>query len=80
MNNFKFSEKIPPVNIEVLVHLKNIESPDIVTHFLLLYLEKVIYLISPFKDFNWTYMSDSRHPKNYPCQVRLHLVEQLSRR
>jgi len=26
---FKFSEKVPPVNSEVLVHLKNIKSPDI---------------------------------------------------
>jgi len=25
---FKFLEKIPPVNSEVLVDLKNIESPD----------------------------------------------------
>ena len=26
---FKFYEKVPPVNSEVLVHLKNIENPDV---------------------------------------------------
>jgi hypothetical protein len=32
MKNVQFWEKVPPVNSEVLIHLKNIESPVIVVN------------------------------------------------
>ena len=70
---FKFKKKVPPVNSEVLVHLKNIESPTSVC------LIQILWSVGEFhRDTRISYRTIN-HVSPYFCVLieSIHVTNQL---